>query len=72
VGDIVRLQMNKERLQGSGKNIKSMWYGHFEVVEKVVDNSYRLSLSPYMHIYLVMNVENLKLFEPTMLDKEEE
>ena len=35
------------------------------------DNSYRLSILPYMHIYLVVNVENMKLDEPSMLDQEE-
>jgi len=42
----------------------------FEVLEKVDDNAYRLSLPPYMHMYLVVNVENLKLYEPSMLDHE--
>jgi hypothetical protein len=47
-------------------------YGPFEVLEKVGDNAYKLSLPPYMHIYSVVNVENLKLYEPSMLDQEEE
>jgi hypothetical protein len=64
--------MNKERLQSLGKNIKSLQYGSFELLEKVGDNSYRLILLPYMHIYSVVNVENLKLYEPSMLDQEEE
>jgi hypothetical protein len=41
-------------------------------MEKVGDNAYILNLPPYMHIYLVVNVENLKLYEPSMLDQEEE
>jgi hypothetical protein len=41
-------------------------------LEKVGDNSYILSLPPYICIYSVVNVENLKLYEPSMLDKEEE
>jgi hypothetical protein len=41
-------------------------------LEKVGDNTYIISLPPYMHIYLVVNVENLKLYEPSMLDQEEE
>ena len=35
-------------------------------------NSYRLNLPAYMHIYLVVNVENPKLYEPSMLDQEDE
>jgi len=38
----------------------------------VGDNDYRLILPPYMHIYSVVNVDNLKLYEPSMLDQEEE
>jgi hypothetical protein len=38
----------------------------------VGDNAYKLSLPPYMCIYSVVNVENLKLYEPSMLDHEEE
>lgn len=36
------------------------------------DNAYGFSLPPYMHIFLVVNVENWKLYEPSMLDQEEE
>jgi hypothetical protein len=68
VGDKVWLQMNDEILHGSGKKIKVLQYGLFEILEKVGDNVYRLSLPPYMCIYSVVNVENLKLYEPSMLD----
>jgi hypothetical protein len=68
VGDRVWLYLNKESLQGLGKKIKALWYGPFEVLEKVGDNAYRLKLPLYMHIYLVVNVENLKFYEPSMLD----
>jgi hypothetical protein len=72
VGDRVWLQLNKKRLQGPGKKIKALRYGPFEVLEKVGDNTYRLSLPPYMCIYSVVKVENLKLYEPSILDQEEE
>ena len=68
----VWFHLNKESLQGLGKKIKALWYGLFKVFEKVGDNSYKLSLPPYMCIYLVVNVENLKLFGPSMLDQEPE
>ncbi|CAL8992604.1 unnamed protein product [Prunus brigantina] len=32
------------------------------------DNAFQLELPPYMHMYLVINGENLKLFEPSLLD----
>jgi len=60
----VWLYLNKERLKGPSKNIKALWYGLFEVLYKVGDNSYRLSIPPYTCIYLVVNVENFKLYDP--------
>jgi hypothetical protein len=72
VGDKVWLQLNKERLQGPCKKIKDPLYGHFELLEKAGDISYILSLPPYMCIYSVMNVDNSKLYEPSMLDRETE
>jgi hypothetical protein len=68
VGDKFWLHMNTERLQGPGKKIKALWYGHFELLDKVGDNFYRFSLPPYMCIYLVVNVENMKIYEPSILD----
>jgi hypothetical protein len=47
-----------------------MRYGPFEVLQKVGDSAYRPSLPPYMCIYSVVNVENLKLYEPSVLDQE--
>ena len=49
-----------------------MCYDPFEVLGKVGDNSIKLNLPPYVHIYSIMNVENIKLFEPFMLDQERE
>ena len=72
MGDKVWLQLNKERLQGPSKKIKAQRYGPFEVLEKVGGDAYRLSIPPYMHIYSVVNVENLKQYEPSMLDQEKE
>jgi len=68
VEDRVWLHLNKERLQVLGMNIKALQYGPFDVLEKVGDNVYKLSLPPYMCIYLVVNMENVKLYEPSMLD----
>jgi hypothetical protein len=41
-------------------------------LEKVGYNSYKLNVPPYMCIYSIVNVENLKLYEPSMFDQEEE
>jgi hypothetical protein len=60
VGYIVWLQLNGYKIHRIDKNIKDISYGPSEVLEKVGDDSYKLSLPPYMLIYSIINVENLK------------
>jgi hypothetical protein len=62
VGDRVWIHINKERLKGEGKKLKPIRYGPFTILEKSGTNAFRLDIPSYMHIYSVVNVENLKLF----------
>lgn len=72
VGDQVLLYIRKERMKGEGKKLKPIRYGPFEIVEKIGHNAFQLNLPPYMHIYSVVIVKNLKLYEPPMvMDLEE-
>ena len=60
-------------MEGEGKKLKPIHYGPFTILEKRSTNVFRLDLPPYVQIYSVVNVENLKLFEPPMImDKDEE
>ncbi len=34
-------------------------------------NNYKIYFPPYMYIYWMVNEENLKLYEPSMLDEDE-
>ena len=72
VGDQVWLYISKERLKAEGKKLKSIRYGPFKIVEKIGDNAFRLDLPPYMQIYSVVNVDKLKLYEPSMIMDEDE
>jgi hypothetical protein len=73
VGDWVWFHINKERLKGEGKKLKPIRYGPFTILEKSDTNAFHLDLPPYMQIYSILNVENLKLFEPPMImDQDEE
>jgi hypothetical protein len=73
IGEWVWLHISKERLKGEGKKIKPIRYGPFTILEKSGTNAFCLDLPPYMQIYSVVNVENLKLFEPPMImDQDEE
>ena len=58
-------------MKGEGKKLKPIRYGPFEILEKIGTNAYRLNLPPYMQIYSVVNVENLKLYDPPMIMDEE-
>lgn len=68
--DIKRLHLRKERLTGEGKKLKSIWYGSFMIVKQIGDNVFQLDLPSNMHMYSIINVENLKLFEPSLFDDE--
>lgn len=72
VGDKVQLYHSKERLQGQAKKLKPLQYGPFDNIEKLNDNASRLNLLAYMQIYLIVKVNSLKFFEPTMITEEEE
>jgi hypothetical protein len=62
VGDRVWIHINKERLKGEGKKLNPIRYIPFTILEKSGTNAFHLDLPPYMQIYSVVNVENLKLF----------
>jgi len=71
VGDQVWLYISKYRLQGEGKKLKPIRYGPFKVLEKIGENAFRLDLPAYMHIYSVVNADNLRLFEPSLIEDPE-
>ena len=66
------LHISKERMNGEDKKLKPIRYGPFNILEKIGTNAFRLELPPYMQIYSVVNVENLKLYEPPMITYERE
>jgi hypothetical protein len=67
VGDQVWLYIIKEILQGEGKKLKPIRYVPFKILDKIGSNAFWLELPPYMQIYSVVNVENLRLYEPPMI-----
>ena len=62
IGNWVWLHISKYRLQGEGINLKPIRYGPFTILDKVGNNDFRLELPPYMQMYSVANMENLKLY----------
>jgi hypothetical protein len=41
-------------------------------LEKIGNNAFRLDLPSYMQIYVVVNVENLRLYEPPLIEDQGE
>lgn len=72
MGDQVWLHINKERLQGEGKNLKLIWYGPFKILANIGNNVFQLDLPPYMKIYSIVNFEILIFYEPPMIMDQEE
>lgn len=68
VGDEVWLHISKERLQGEGKKMKLIRYGLFIILVNIGDSAFKLVLPSYMEIYDVVNVENLRLYEPPLIE----
>lgn len=69
-GELVWLRLGKDRLRGVGKKLNQIRYGPFKIICRIGDDACQLELLAYMEIYLMVNVEKLKLFEPSMLDNE--
>ena len=55
-------------MQGEGKKLKAIRYGPFKIIKKVGNNAFQLDLPSYMQMYSVANVENLRLYEPPLID----
>ena len=72
VGDQVWLHINKDRLISKGKKLKPLRYGTFTILDKVGNNYFWLDLPPYMKMYSIVNVDNLKLYEPPMIMDQED
>jgi hypothetical protein len=72
VGDEVWIYISKVRLKGEGKKLKPIRYGTFKILEKIGNNAFLLDLPPYMKMYAVVNVENLRLCEPPLIDDQGE
>jgi hypothetical protein len=67
VGDQVCIYISKQRLKGEGKKMKPIRYGPFKILENIGNNSFHLDFLPYMQMYTVVNVENLRLYEPLLI-----
>ena len=51
-------------MQGEGKKLKPIHYGPLNIIKQVGNNEFQLDLPSYMQMYSVVNVENLRFYEP--------
>ncbi|OMP09092.1 hypothetical protein COLO4_05809 [Corchorus olitorius] len=72
VGDMVWLYLGKDRMKGRHMKLKPIRYGPFKIIEQYGTNAFKLDLPSYMHMYSVVNVDNLRLFEPSLLDERDD
>ena len=52
--------------------MKPIRYGPFKILEKIGNNAFNLDLPSFMKIYSVFNVENLRLYEPPLIEDQGE
>jgi hypothetical protein len=51
---------------------QALRYGPFKTLDMVGNNAYRLVIPPCMCIYAIVNVDNHKLYDSSMLNEDEE
>jgi hypothetical protein len=57
-----------KRHKGEDKKMKPIRYGPFKILEKIGNNAVRLDFPLYMQMYAVVKVDNLRLYEPPLID----
>lgn len=64
------LPSDKQHFEGQHHKLHPLRYGPYTVLECIGENAYRLDLPPQLGIHNVMNVNNLRRFEPPLLEEE--
>ena len=68
VGKKVWLHLWKELLIGSNSKIFPLRYGTYTITKVVGDNSFELSIPPFLGLQAVFNVDILRPYFPPLLD----
>jgi len=58
----------KERLAGAYRKLRPLRYGPYTITKAVGDNSFELSIPPFLGLHLVFNVDRLWPYFPPLLD----
>jgi hypothetical protein len=68
VVDKVWLYLQKERLAGPYRKICPLLYGPYTITKDVGDNSFELSIPPFLGLHPVVNMDRLQPYFPPLLD----
>ena len=52
--------------------LKPIRYGPFKILDKIGENAFRLDLPAYMQIYSIVTVEDLRLYQPSLIEDPKE
>jgi hypothetical protein len=68
VGDKVWLHLQKERLTGTHRKLRPLYYGSYTITKAVGGNYFELNIPPFLGMYLVFNMDLLRPYFPPLLD----
>jgi hypothetical protein len=71
VGDKVWFHLQKERLTGPHRKLHPLRYGSYTITKAVGDNSFELSIPPFLVLHSVFNMDLLFPYLPPLLDTSE-
>ena len=68
VGDKVWFYLHKETLTRPHQKLKPLRYGPYTITKVVGDNSFELSIPPFLGLHPLFNVDHLQPYFPPLLD----
>ena len=68
MGDKVWLHLQKESLTGPHRKLRLLRYGSYTITKAVGNNSFELSIPPFLGLHPVFNVDRLRPYFPPLLD----
>ena len=67
-GNKVWLHLQKERLTGPHRKLRSLRYGPYTITKAIGNNAFELIIPPFLGLHLVFNVDCLRPYFPPLLD----
>ena len=68
MGDKVWLHLQKERLTGPHRKLRSLRYGPYTITKALGNNAFELSIPPFLGFHPIFNVDRLRRYFPPLLD----